>query len=523
MAKTIHLPCSNKPLHTAECSECGQIESRVADIEEKLDTIQEGAEVNVQSDWDEDDVSSDAYIKNKPNITPITVDSQLDAYSANPVENGVITGALGTKQDSLVSGTNIKTINGNSLLGNGDITIQGGGDKNIFYADAYVTSSTAVKVDVYGVPAFSDDTLFYLFFVSDAFTPADNMTFNFYQKGQSTLLKSVTLYLWNVTSHEYPETSNIAFLYSDAYDKLFIDTVGMASTSEAGLVRLTDSTSSTSTTTAATPASVRSAYNLANSKQDALVSGTNIKTVNGNSLLGSGDVTISGGSTTTWYGTSSTGASTTAKSVTCSGFAKVKGAVISVTFTNPNTANAPTLNVNSTGASAIYKGNNVTSSSNPLHWGANETVTFMYDGTYYRYVSNSSDIVSDETVYWDYVGDYDVPVYYGEVLYSPAGLTEEFLTDNSLYGNGGTVLERSDIVTKTVPITVAAWDGGTTATVSVTGVTASNDVIVSPAPTMIEAYVASGVYCGSQSAGALEFECVTTPTTALLVHVMIVG
>ena len=32
-------------------------------------------------------------------------------------------------------------------------------------------------------------------------------------------------------------------------------------------------------------------------KQDALVSGTNIKTINGNSLLGSGNLTISGGST----------------------------------------------------------------------------------------------------------------------------------------------------------------------------------------------------------------------------------
>jgi hypothetical protein len=29
------------------------------------------------------------------------------------------------KQDKLISGTNIKTINGNSLLGNGDISISG--------------------------------------------------------------------------------------------------------------------------------------------------------------------------------------------------------------------------------------------------------------------------------------------------------------------------------------------------------------------------------------------------------------
>lgn len=34
---------------------------------------------------------------------------------------------LGTKQDTLVSGTNIKTINNQSILGSGDITIQGGG------------------------------------------------------------------------------------------------------------------------------------------------------------------------------------------------------------------------------------------------------------------------------------------------------------------------------------------------------------------------------------------------------------
>lgn len=37
------------------------------------------------------------------------------------------TAQLNSKQDTLVSGTNIKTINGNSLLGEGDITIQAGG------------------------------------------------------------------------------------------------------------------------------------------------------------------------------------------------------------------------------------------------------------------------------------------------------------------------------------------------------------------------------------------------------------
>lgn len=35
--------------------------------------------------------------------------------------------ALQDKQDTLVSGTNIKTINNQSILGSGNITIQGGG------------------------------------------------------------------------------------------------------------------------------------------------------------------------------------------------------------------------------------------------------------------------------------------------------------------------------------------------------------------------------------------------------------
>ena len=55
-----------------------------------------------------------------------TVDSELNETSENPVQNKVITTALNGKQDSLVSGTNIKTINGNSILGEGNIEITGG-------------------------------------------------------------------------------------------------------------------------------------------------------------------------------------------------------------------------------------------------------------------------------------------------------------------------------------------------------------------------------------------------------------
>lgn len=150
MAKTIHLPCKNKPLHTAECSECGQIESRVAAVEEKLDTVQEGAEVNVQADWNETDPASDSYILNKPNITPNTVDSELSATSTNPVQNRIITGALASKQDALVSGTNIKTVNGNTLLGSGDLTIPSG--STVSYTQTQTSGTKLGDINIDGTP-----------------------------------------------------------------------------------------------------------------------------------------------------------------------------------------------------------------------------------------------------------------------------------------------------------------------------------------------------------------------------------
>lgn len=104
-----------------------------------------------------------------------------------------------------------------------------------------------------------------------------------------------------------------------------------ASTSAYGVTKLSSATNSTSTSLAATASAVKAAYDLANNykgtvtgvkingttknpssgvvdlgtvitshqdisgKQDKLVSGTNIKTINGTSLLGSGNITISGG------------------------------------------------------------------------------------------------------------------------------------------------------------------------------------------------------------------------------------
>lgn len=60
-------------------------------LKEKLDGIESGAETNVQADWNETDTSSDAYIKNKPNIPDaVTLDDTLSDSSTNAVQNKAI-------------------------------------------------------------------------------------------------------------------------------------------------------------------------------------------------------------------------------------------------------------------------------------------------------------------------------------------------------------------------------------------------------------------------------------------------
>lgn len=113
----------------------------------KLSGIADGAEVNVNADWDA--VSGDAQILNKPTLgtaasaattdfataeqgtkadtalQPAAIGVTVQGYDADLSSWAAI--APGTKQDTLVSGTNIKTVNGSTLLGAGDLVIASGG------------------------------------------------------------------------------------------------------------------------------------------------------------------------------------------------------------------------------------------------------------------------------------------------------------------------------------------------------------------------------------------------------------
>lgn len=58
-------------------------------------------------------------------------------------------------------------------------------------------------------------------------------------------------------------------------------------------------------------------------------------------------------------------------------------------------------------------------------------------------------------------------------------------------------------------------------TVTAQGVTASNNIVVGPAPANIDAYAESGIYAVSQAANSITFECSAVPTANLSANVII--
>ena len=76
------------------------------------------------------------------------------------------------------------------------------------------------------------------------------------------------------------------------------------------------------------------------------------------------------------------------------------------------------------------------------------------------------------------------------------------------------------ITWSTITIATSAWSNNT-ATVSVSGVTASNAVDVAPVEPTFDAYINAGIRATSQGSGTLTFACKTVPTVAISVNVKV--
>ena len=100
-------------------------------------------------------------------------------------------------------------------------------------------------------------------------------------------------------------------------------------------------------------------------------------------------VSFNGSADIVHYGTCSTAAATAAKTVACTSYALKTGGRILVKFTNTNTASNPTLNVNSTGAKAIYVNG---STVGPYVLQGGTIYEFVYNGTQYDLVNGKASV-----------------------------------------------------------------------------------------------------------------------------------
>lgn len=201
--------------------------------------------------------------------------------------------SVNAKQDTLVSGTNIKTINSQSLLGQGniEITVEGGG-----ITDAPSDGKTYGRKDAQWSEIVIPDT-------SDMLTKTEASS-TYQTKGN--YLTTETASTTYATKAEIPSLDNY-YNKIEIDDKLEDITIGedvdlsnyynktesngRYVAKEEGKVLSSNDYTNEDKAAVGTIANKADKTELAN-KQDTLVSGTNIKTVNGETILGSGDIEI---------------------------------------------------------------------------------------------------------------------------------------------------------------------------------------------------------------------------------------
>lgn len=262
-------------------------------------------------------------------------DSELQGkdYATNDKvdeEIGKLENSISDKQDTLVSGLNVKTINGKSILGSGNIVIEGGsggstdltgyatedwvganyqpkGNYLTEIPSEYVTE-TELNDAIAGLGGGSDVPYVVIEnkYATTLTTISGDLqaTLNAAKNKQPFLAYFYSTYAaYGKVKTLYPFTnvivdeSGFSLGYhteiSAVHKDIFVNGSYDTTTGEYSLSTISILTHSYATTTQL------------DSKQDTLVSGTNIKTINGQSLLGSGNITIESETDLTGYATTS--------------------------------------------------------------------------------------------------------------------------------------------------------------------------------------------------------------------------
>ena len=150
--------CDTKPIPAATTSNAGAMS---ATDKTKLDGIAAGAEVNVQSDWNQTTTTADDYIKNKPTIPTVPNPSIYHAVCSTAASTSAKTATLDDARGfSLTAGVVVAVTfdNGNSAS-SATLNINSTGAKN-FYIEGRSPSSTSVLT----VPSMNSRTTLLLTF-----------------------------------------------------------------------------------------------------------------------------------------------------------------------------------------------------------------------------------------------------------------------------------------------------------------------------------------------------------------------
>ena len=273
----------------------------------KLSGIASGAEVNVQSDWNQSNSSSDDFIKNKPTIPTVnnatlTIQkngSTVKTFTANASTDVTANITVPTKVSDLtndsgfLTSTDIENKEDVILIKNSEYSIPDEGDYDNWFARQPLPTSEKVKL-------------------SNLYTEFAGMT------GHSSVFSGEVInkdvYLYN-ESNLNPKRTFVAKLtsaqlnYNDPitstnFDVMF-EFAGIGDIRGEVKYRVYGQDAALGSDGSWTESCVNhnflttdvstSLTNQFNAKQDTLVSGTNIKTINNESLLGSGNINISSG------------------------------------------------------------------------------------------------------------------------------------------------------------------------------------------------------------------------------------
>lgn len=190
--------------------------------------------------------------------------------------------ALSSKQDTLVSGTNIKTINGETILGSGNLVIQSG---------------TSNWDDIQGKPQFA------VVATSGNYNDLTNKPTIPDVSGLATKQEIADMETKSNAAATYATKQEIPSLEGYLTETVASETYA---TKQALGNKLDTATYNSEKAGFETKENAAATYQVKGDyatkqeiagKQDTLVSGTNIKTINGNSVLGAGDITIQAGGT----------------------------------------------------------------------------------------------------------------------------------------------------------------------------------------------------------------------------------